>query len=135
MERRRPLPRNRRPATEPPDLGSLLRQLRLQANLTLADVGQRCGVTGSYIGHIELGRVRLPSHRILRDLAAVYGIDYFDLLRRAGHRVPNVRSASLQRYGWIVSAIPEAASLNERQLSELDLLFRAMVTARVNQGF
>jgi transcriptional regulator with XRE-family HTH domain len=74
-------------------LGAYLRELRRVAGLTLRQVQERTAgsVKNGYLSQVETGVVVRPSPDVLWDLAEVYGVDYNDLLRRAGHRVARER--------------------------------------------
>lgn len=56
--------------------GAILRRYRLQRNLTLRELGERTGLTPSYISQIERGVVQ-PSLKVLEDLSAVYRVPVF----------------------------------------------------------
>ena len=43
------------------------------------------GPSSGYLSVLEREGIRAPSPRVLRTLAAVYEIDYLDLMRRAGY--------------------------------------------------
>ena len=72
------------------DLGAFLRSVRQARQLTLRAVEAATDrtVTNGYLSQIESGAIRQPSPNVLYRLAAVYGLEYRDLLRRAGHQVP-----------------------------------------------
>jgi transcriptional regulator with XRE-family HTH domain len=71
-------------------LGTYLREVRKSLGLSLRDAEAATGkaVSNGYLSQIESGDVDRPSPNVLFHLASVYGIDYGDLLSRAGHRVP-----------------------------------------------
>jgi transcriptional regulator with XRE-family HTH domain len=77
-------------ADEASALGKYLKQVRGTLGLTLRGVESATSraVTNGYLSQIESGTIQQPSPRVLHHLAEVYGIDYGDLLERAGHRVP-----------------------------------------------
>ena len=60
-------------------LGAKLRVLRKKHNYTLADVGNRTGLSVSFLSDIERGRAR-PSLDTLEKLAACYDTTVNDLL-------------------------------------------------------
>ncbi len=77
--------------TSPPqDLGTYLRNVRVSRALTLRMVEEGTGrtVSNGYLSQIENGTARKPSPHVLWSLSQVYGLDYGDLLVRAGIRVP-----------------------------------------------
>jgi transcriptional regulator with XRE-family HTH domain len=64
-------------------LGNYLRDLRIKQRLSLREVGERVGLSGSYLSQIETGE-RRPSAEILRKLAPAYGVPVRDVLEVAG---------------------------------------------------
>jgi transcriptional regulator with XRE-family HTH domain len=99
--------------------GRHLRLLRQTAGLTLRDVeaATEKGVTNGYLSQIENGDVVQPSPRVLHHLSTVYGVDYADLMLRAGHHVPvsqGVSSMSLN--GFPVQAILDLSPEQQQEL-------------------
>lgn len=76
-----------------PALGAYLKNARRALGLSLRAVEEKTGrqVTNGYLSQIESGAATRPSPNVLYHLAQVYGVDYGDLLVRAGHRVPKGR--------------------------------------------
>ena len=73
-------------------LGPYLRQIREERQLSLRDVEHiakerelRAEVSSGYLSMLERDAVKQPSPRVLHTLAAVYEVDYIDLMRRAGY--------------------------------------------------
>lgn len=64
-------------------LGDYLRDLRNKKRLSLREVGEKVGVSGSYLSQIETSE-RRPSAEILRKLAPAYGVPVRDTLEVAG---------------------------------------------------
>ena len=64
-------------------LGDYLRDLRNKKRLSLREVGEKVGVSGSYLSQIETSE-RQPSAEILRKLAPAYGVPVRDMLEVAG---------------------------------------------------
>lgn len=64
------------------EIGPLLRRLR--GRLTLREVETQTGISNPYLSQLERGD-RRPGPRVLRRLAAFYGVAVHDLLKRAGH--------------------------------------------------
>jgi len=73
-----------------PTLGSYLKAARKASGLTLRAVEAMTdnSVTNGYLSQIEGESIQRPSPNVLFHLASIYGLDYGDLLVRAGHRVP-----------------------------------------------
>ena len=63
------------------EIGLLLRRLR--GDLSLRDVTRRTGVSSSYLSQIERGD-RMPGSNMIGKLAAVYNVDPYELMKRAG---------------------------------------------------
>lgn len=74
-------------------LGDHLKASRKATGLSLRGVEARTQITNGYLSQIESNSVERPSPNVLFKLAEVYGIDYGDLLERAGHHVPAAAGA------------------------------------------
>ena len=64
------------------EIGPLLRRLR--GDTSLREVRRLTGMSNVYLSQVEKGE-KHPGPRILRRLAALYGVSVDDLLRRAGY--------------------------------------------------
>lgn len=80
------------------DLGPYLKIARRSVGLTLRDVEAKTDITNGYLSQIENQLISKPSPNVLYQLAELYGVEYSDLLVRAGHRVP---AASGQRADFL----------------------------------
>jgi transcriptional regulator with XRE-family HTH domain len=69
-------------------IADILRQARSTVGLTLRDVERETGISNAYISQLESGQVKQPSPQQLHKLAAVYQLDYGDLLETAGYVLP-----------------------------------------------
>lgn len=71
-------------------VGEYLKMARTAAGLTLREVEVQTSkaVSNGSLSQIENGHTRRPTPNVLYHLANLYGIDYADLLRRAGHHTP-----------------------------------------------
>lgn len=74
------------------DLGPYLKSARRSVGLTLRDVEAKTDITNGYLSQIENQLIAKPSPNVLFQLAELYGVEYSDLLVRAGHRVPTTVS-------------------------------------------
>ena len=63
-------------------IGPLLRQLR--GRRSLREVTRLTGISDPYLSNIETGS-RRPGPKVLKKLAAFYGVSVHELLKRAGH--------------------------------------------------
>ena len=69
------------------DLGKMLKQRRLMAELTLCELAVRSGVSQSHLARIERGE-RFPSGHVLRKIAKPLELDESQLLIVAGYLSP-----------------------------------------------
>lgn len=76
-------------------LADLLKDLRHQRGLSQDAAGRLAGVSGAHLSRVEAGRV--PSARVLRDLARVYEVPVEQLLQRAGY-LPAVADSDATMY-------------------------------------
>lgn len=65
-------------------IGSLLKNQRIEQNLSLKDVYVRCGITDSKLSRIERDE-KLPNPLELNMLAEVYGLNIISLFVAAGY--------------------------------------------------
>ena len=104
-------------------LGQFLKDARLAAHLTLRDVEAKTdkAVTNGYLSQIESDTINQPSPNVLFSLAGVYGLDYRDLLERAGHHVPSTTRKSTDVEDAELAGLPlrALADLNEQERQEL----------------
>ena len=66
------------------NFGSMLRHLREERGLSLAELGEITGVSASYINRIELGERKAPSYPIIEKLARGLSISTSSLMSTAG---------------------------------------------------
>ena len=109
--------------------------MRLAAGLSLRSVQELTSgrVKNGYLSQIEGGAIKSPSPSLLHDLAKAYGVDYADLLTRAGHPVPSTAAATTSV--GVIAGIPAAAlaDLTETETREV-LDFLAFVKSRRVSG-
>lgn len=99
-------------------LGDYLKKSRGLTGLSLRKVEAQTQISNGYLSQIEGNTVDRPSPNVLFKLSEVYGIDYSDLLKRAGHHVPSTDGGS--RPGTL-AGIPLRAleELTETEAAEL----------------
>lgn len=112
-------PTSRQPSSNP--LGPFLKSTRRSVGLSLRDVEAKTDITNGYLSQIENQLISKPSPNVLFSLAELYGIDYSDLLERAGHRVPGAPAgASVQ--GESLNGIPLRALEDLSEAEKTDLM-------------
>jgi transcriptional regulator with XRE-family HTH domain len=115
-------------AMTPKDFGRYLKAMRESAGLTLRQVEEKTGraVKNGYLSQIESGTINKPSPGILWELASVYGVDYGDLLQRAGHRVPEANVPERERAiaGLPLHAFADLTEDERQQLVEYAAFLR-----------
>lgn len=114
-------------------LSSYLQSMRRAAGLSLRAVEERTKgrVKNGYLSQIEHGAIKSPSPTVLYDLAEVYGLDYADVLRRAGHPVPADAARHAGRLPRAIAGIPVAALSDLSDTERRDVLdFLAFVKSR-----
>lgn len=118
--------------TQPPDggdvyggggsVGDVLRRARRALGMSLRAVQDATGkaVTNGYLSQIENNAVARPSPNVLYHLGQVYGIDYGDLLLRAGHRLPADQTPAEQQAvtGLPLRAIEELTPQERAELMD-----------------
>ncbi|MGL4338975.1 MAG: helix-turn-helix domain-containing protein [Nocardioides sp.] len=67
------------PEKAPEELGEIIREARIRADLSAAEVARRAGVTKGTITRLELGQIASPRGENLRAIADVLGIPASDL--------------------------------------------------------
>ena len=86
-------------------LGDYLRELRNRKRLTLREVQERSGASGSYLSQVEQGK-RHPSAELLRKIAPTYGASVRELLTMAGYLdEPEVKMSDQERVEWAFSCV------------------------------
>lgn len=70
------------------DLGTYLKNARNSIGFTLREVEHKTHgrIKNGYLSQVENSQITRPSPSMLWELAELYGLDYNDLLTRAGHR-------------------------------------------------
>lgn len=99
-------------------LGDYLKKSRGLTGLSLRKVEAQTQISNGYLSQIESNTVDRPSPNVLFKLSEVYGIDYSDLMKRAGHHVPSTAEGSRPA---MLAGIPLRAleELTETEAAEL----------------
>ena len=69
------------------ELGKIIKQQRVAADMTLQQLAARSGVSPSHLGRIEQGQ-RFPSAHVLHKIAQPLGFDDDELFTIAGYLTP-----------------------------------------------
>ena len=108
-----------------PAFGRYLKQARSGHGYSLRKVEALSDgrVRNAFLSQIENGQVSLPNVELLGDLAAIYGVDYWDLLTRAGYRLPKNLPAmygySKDQDAWYSVRADQLKDLSTEELDEL----------------
>jgi len=87
------------------ELGNYLRDLRKRKRLSLRQIQQETGASGSYLSQVEQGK-RHPSGELLRKIAPTYGASVKDLLTMAGYLdEPEVKMSNQERIEWAFKCV------------------------------
>jgi transcriptional regulator with XRE-family HTH domain len=104
-------------------LGDYLKDARSAMHLTLRDVEAKTdkAVTNGYLSQIENNVIKQPSPNVLYNLAGLYGLDYRDLLERAGHHAPTSTGSVQGIDDEVLAGLPlrAIAELNAQERQEL----------------
>lgn len=106
-------------SAQPERLGDYLRASRKAAGFTLRAVEAETRISNGYLSQIESNKVESPSPNMLHKLAVAYGIDYTDLLVRAGHRVPAASPEYDKERKFAGIPLRALEELNEEEAAEL----------------
>ncbi len=68
-------------------LGTYLKDVRKQRNLTLRAVEERTGISNAYLSQLENNKISFPSPKFLNKLATLYEVSYEQLMKLAGYPV------------------------------------------------
>lgn len=119
-------------------MGDYLKDARLAMHLTLRDVETKTdkAVTNGYLSQIENNAIKTPSPNILYHLANAYGLDYRDLLERAGHHTPSTTRRKGDVDERLLAGLPlrALAELNDEERQELTEYVAFMRQRRKRRG-
>ena len=121
-------------------IGTYLQQARHSRQLSLRDVQQlakdkRLGaeISSGYLSMLERDEIKEPSPRILHTLAAIYEINYIELMREAGY-IP--AKDVMEQASPAFVAFRGAARLTEEQQARVQRMidFELSETRRAKRG-
>lgn len=74
-----------------PTLAGRLRDARRDLGLSLRDVERRTGIRNAHLSQLETGTIAKPEMALLWELAALYELDFGELLELAGYGAGEAR--------------------------------------------
>ena len=75
------------------NLGRIIKQQRILAQMTLRELATRSGVSASHLGRVEMGE-RFPSAHVLQRIAGPLGFEEGELFALAGYLSPQLLTAA-----------------------------------------
>ena len=108
-----------------PAFGRYLKQARTSRGYSLRKVEALTDgrVRNAFLSQIENGQVSLPNVELLGDLAALYSVDFWDLLTRAGYRLPKnlpvMHGYRKDEGTWYTVRADQLKDLSTEELDEL----------------
>jgi transcriptional regulator with XRE-family HTH domain len=112
-------------------LGALLKAARADGGLSLRDVERRTGLGSGHLSQIETGTIAKPEMAILWDLAALYGLDFDQLLALAGY--PSAVTPSKRQRHRTTVALRAMHELTPAEQTDV-LRYMAELRARRDDG-
>ena len=109
------------------DLGKMLRQQRVMAELTLLELAARSGVSQSHLARIERGK-RFPSGHILRKIAKPLELDESQLLIVAGYLSSDSSSETSEEFGLYRRLDPYVAKILSEEPVEIQRAVVSLLT-------
>lgn len=105
------------------ELGPFLKSVRSSIGYTLREVEAKTGgrIKNGYLSQVENGQIANPSASMLWELADLYGLEYGELLEKAGYRRPssNERIGDVPRELYDGIPLRALAELNADERAEL----------------
>lgn len=86
-------------------LGQYLASIRADRRMTLRQVEEATNkvVSNAYLSQIENDKIQQPSPNVLHALSDIYGIDYADLMEKAGYITPPQGRGRDARHGRVAT--------------------------------
>ena len=112
-------------------LAASLSEARASSGLSLRDVERRTGIRSGHLSQLETGAIARPEMALLWELAALYGVDFGELLELAGYSARGANGQA-QRHRMTV-AMRAMGELTPAEQAEA-LRFMAQLKARRADG-
>ena len=86
-------------------LGQYLASIRADRRMTLRQVEEATDkeVSNAYLSQIENDKIQQPSPNVLHALSEIYGIDYSQLMEKAGYITSTKKRTEKQRHGRVAT--------------------------------
>jgi transcriptional regulator with XRE-family HTH domain len=86
-------------------LGQYLASIRADRRMTLRQVEEATDkeVSNAYLSQIENDKIQQPSPNVLHALSEIYGIDYGQLMEKAGYITSTKKRTEDQRHGRVAT--------------------------------
>lgn len=98
------------------DLGTVLKEARVDAGLSLREVEKRTGIRNAHLSQIENGVIVKPELAMLWDLAVLYKLDYAQLLSAmSGEEQAETSGRQRQRMTVALRAMGELSPREQEQ--------------------
>jgi len=110
------------------NLGRIIKQQRVLAQMTLRELATRSGVSASHLGRVEMGE-RFPSAHVLQRIAGPLGFDESELFALAGYLSPQpLTAAEMMAENNIKQLDPIAANMLRQEPIEIQRSVVAILT-------
>lgn len=104
-------------------LGQYLASIRTDRKMTLRQVEDASNkeISNAYLSQIENDKIQQPSPNVLHSLSEIYGIDYSELMEKAGFITHSANRQSNKRHGR-VATFADHNLTTEEEASLIDYL-------------
>jgi transcriptional regulator with XRE-family HTH domain len=104
-------------------LGQYLASIRNDRKLTLRQVEEASNkeISNAYLSQIENDKIQKPSPNVLHSLSEIYGIEYSDLMEKAGFITHSANRVETDRHGRVATFANHTLT-SEEEASLIDYL-------------
>lgn len=109
-----------KPAVRKDEFGRYLKETRQRLGLSLRKVQELSNgsIHNAYLSQIETGRTKNPNPELLAAIAKVYGLDFWNVLYRAGWPIPQ-EEPGMGDQRWHGSPLRDLMDLSDEEMEEL----------------